>query len=666
MRIQVTTSLTAGGRLESMLKQVRSLAAALLGFTAVVGPWLTSCEPVVETAPAEEPEVQEAATSSGLAPLDEPRDDTVSRTGLGSDSAASVLVAVRDAHGRMVPNIPVAPTRLLSDGQTIFIDSPVQTGPDGIAMVPMRWGLWEQYEGKVYVEVLGILVTPVRRGVSEHGVGRVDLCVPEMGEVIVSTPGTSDAKDARRPKRAVELWQGDRPMGNLFAPMHGANRHIRQGPSHFFHIETGQQLSAGILRGGLVEGVVSFRGPSTAGEVVRISLERDGPGLTGRLVDEHGRPLANVTGTAHPSSPRYGPAIAEFCTDAEGVLRWTEFRRDRMPQMSMDELVFVVARTNPQEAPWVPLYAPVPIDWPGKPVALGTLTIQRLERVAEGIVLDEGGSPIAGAQVGLEWKSTTGRSWARVRVKGLRMVVEKSDADGAFTVFARCEPGDYRLVVSAEGFLRKERALASPGLVELELVLAASASLVGDVLVGPGLNPSVLRIEITHASGMHAPGGAVDRDGRFRVVGIPPGSVEPRIVLPNGQTVAVMARTELTASQEVSLGTIDLRGQVFSRVVSIFGKRAPRAVRSQGTAKGRAGDVVTNFPNNPGLYGKARGRDGRVVGIVQGVVDPGPGLLRITSVTESVEVKIKVVGFRETDWLTISGDQEVTLVAEDE
>lgn len=663
---QVTTGRVPGGSLETMLKQLGSLAAAALGFTALIGLWLAYRPPVVEPGPAEEPGVQQAARVGDLTTLDEPQGVTVSRAGLEADTSAFVLVAVRNVLGEAVPNIPVAPSCLLSDGRTKFMGGPVQTGPDGIARVPLRWGLWEQHEGPIYVELLGIFKTPVRRKVSQNGVGRVELCAPEMGEVIVSTPGTRGAENERRPTRAVELWQGDRPMGNLYAPMWGAHRPIRQGPSHFFHIETGQHLTAGILRGGRVECAISFRGPSAEGEIVRVSLERDGPGLTGRLVDESGKPLTQVAVTVRQSRRWSSPALVEYTTDADGVLQWTEFRPRIFRGVVKDDLVLMVQQQSPREAPYVPLFVAAPNGWPGIPTELGTLTVERLERIAGGVVLNEGGSPIAGARVSLERRLATGSSWDGVSVKGIRSLTAESDASGAFTLFACPEPGDYRLVVRAEGYLQGERELPSPGMEELELVLRTSASLVGEVLVDPDLEPSMFKVKVTHSSGVPYLGGDVDKHGRFRVDGIPPGSVEPKIVLNNGQTVAVLARTELSAGQEMDLGTTDVRGQVFTRVVRIFGERKRRAIQSRAPTKSNEGGAPTNFPNNPGIGAWAREREGRFGWLVVGKVDPGPALLTIRTVTESVEVKIMVVGFRDTDWLTITGDQDVTLVAEGE
>ncbi len=196
----------------------------------------------------------------------------------------------------------------------------------------------------------------------------------------------------------------------------------------------------------------------------------------------------------------------------------------------------------------------------------------------------------------------------------------------------------------------------------MEIVLAESASLVGEVVADPGFDTSVLDIAVVQSSGRPGIRGSVDGEGNFSLDGVPPGLVEPRIVLPNGQTVLVLERTELIGGEKANMGRIDLRGRVFSRVVSVFGKRGSRQGRTDWNTNEGERWRRWNFWNNPGLYGgKAWDREGRIVGRVKGEVDPGPAHLRIVSVGESVEIKIKVVGFRETDWLNVRGDREVFL-----
>src|SRR3954470_11150992 len=192
----------------------------------------------------------------------------------------------------------------------------------------------------------------------------------------------------------------------------------------------------------------------------------------------------------------------------------------------------------------------------------------------EGRVRDEGGNPIAGAQLELRGE-TLGRP---IRVE--------SDAAGGYRVGGLL-PGAYRLSAVADGYARGRWDLVvGAGERPADVVLAPEAILIGTVTTADGAPAAGAEIRIEVA----APGGPSFRtsagpDGHFERRGLPRGAA--RVFARVGGEDSPVTSLDLAATRKVTLTLA--RGEAIAGTVRVAGAPLPDAVVA---AVGPAGRVV--------------------------------------------------------------------------
>ncbi len=181
-----------------------------------------------------------------------------------------------------------------------------------------------------------------------------------------------------------------------------------------------------------------------------IELQRDDRGgLFGAVIDPDGRPLGNFAMWARSTTPA-GQSAIPVVTDSAGQF-WLPDIAAGVMQLETRSLPRLEARGIQIEA-GRDNQAVVPMDW-GEQWLFGT-------------VLDERGSPVAGATVSLQW----GEQFPDAYSTSVRQV--RSDLDGQF-VFSNLGADHYALVARADGHVtrRVQNVPVGPGAEEVQVVL---------------------------------------------------------------------------------------------------------------------------------------------------------------------------------------------------
>ena len=189
----------------------------------------------------------------------------------------------------------------------------------------------------------------------------------------------------------------------------------------------------------------------------------------------------------------------------------------------------------------------------------------RLERAAalRGLVLDEEGEAVSGAEIGLTWQMVLEDDPQRRPVGKPTERTAVSNVDGRFEI-ADAPEGEVRLSVSAQGFLpaeEKKLTLPRPGSAsELTFVLRRGARLEGRVATAAGKPVAGVRITVDPGSARS------DAEGLYVLDGLETGRQEVRVFHPHYRskvrpvTIADGANRldiELEAGVEVSGRVVD-------------------------------------------------------------------------------------------------------------
>lgn len=415
-----------------------------------------------------------------------------------------------------------------------------------------------------------------------------------------SEVGGLDPRDPGEPLR-IALGRGERLRGSVVdpagTPIAGATLEIRPAPKRR---GMGPMMMGG---GNSAPSVESASGPDgrfeavglPAGEV-ELTVRRRGfgtesfgpfelvsgegadagelvlePGVTieGSVLDSDGRPVEDAEirladsgkmGMRMPGGPASTPADA--LTDANGWFRLFDLKEGRKVDLSVERTGFV-ARSVKAVAP--PTIEPLEV---------------RLEAAStvSGIVLDEAGEPIGGAQVTLQRTKTM-----EIGNNVMQMMMayqSQSDAAGRFR-FTEQEPGRITLSAEASGYQKRNRSeLEIPrgeDLTDVELVLPVGSVVEGQVLTPDG-RPAIGAKVGKVGEGMRFGMGGQESDGNgyFRIEGLEPGSVSIEA------THDDYPRTVKDVDLDPGINPLRLRFEggfaVSGRVVDEAGRGVPAAV----------------------------------------------------------------------------------------
>ena len=424
---------------------------------------------------------------------------------------------------------------------------------------------------------------------------------------------------------------------------------IEDGEARFERVGLGLDLRVGAsLDDGSVEAAaVDVAGPDAAGQVVAVEVPLGPalPVLVGRLVDEHGEPLAQqrfqlalYLRDPHPSNPEGGPRRIDYAfdgTDGEG-----RFRHPWAGKLPGEPAFFRVQEHYPRAGPppgWIPRFAdaPFPAAGSGGEWQLGDLELRDVPVVASGRVLDPGGAPVN--QAWISARIPSGDSWRNfnfVSTTGSSRLA--SDAQGRFAIRAIDVPQALRLSASRSGLGTSPTLDVVPGAEGIELVLEPeedTALTRGSVYGSLRIDPDVPLLEIEVA--LQGPRGRRDTlplGGVFRIDKLHPGSY--RLELSTADTelpLHTIDGLQVRAGERCTdprLQGIDLRGRL--RTLALRLQTAPGEPLQRGSVRleiGAEGDWVRTTEEGR-LRALVRAEDHTITVRVQGyeplVVNWGP------------------------------------------
>jgi len=305
--------------------------------------------------------------------------------------------------------------------------------------------------------------------------------------------------------------------------------------------------------------------PATVGDVVLDPGER----VQGRVIDPQGRPIEGVAvaveeADQNPMMTMGGPRLGATRTESDGVTGpdgWftvPDLRRGQALGLALSRTGYLATREAGVTPPTV------------EPLQVTMYPSSKIK----GVVLDDRGAPIPGADITLQRSKTGGGGGAIF--KFISRENATSDDGGQF-VFDGVEPGTVSLSAKASGWQEAKReALEVPrgdDLTGVEMRLAPGAVIVGRVLTPDG-RPAVgaeVGIVSDQPEMVRFSGTPTDGDGRFRLEGVAPG----RASVEASHERYVRAVRDVDAKPGVNTVELQLEGGTEVRGVVVDAAGAP-------------------------------------------------------------------------------------------
>lgn len=239
----------------------------------------------------------------------------------------------------------------------------------------------------------------------------------------------------------------------------------------------------------------TFYGPINPGDRLTLDLlvAPDAGMLSGRLLDEAGRPLAGARPTFLINSLAGRLEGEEVPLDTAG--------RFHLPYKLQEPHVApyrLEIRRN-ESLPPAGLAMALPDLQEGRVTDLGDLRINAFERIAHGTVVDDRDTPIEGASVQLQRERETGGKTPQPTFVDEAFTVCLSDAEGRFELYGDLENGRYRLRAQARDHFPAESSELGRDR-PIDLKLQRRSKVVGTVLTPPWMPSRSVRVRLESAA----------------------------------------------------------------------------------------------------------------------------------------------------------------------
>lgn len=385
---------------------------------------------------------------------------------------------------------------------------------------------------------------PVRLRLPPLGTVEVAVLAPDRSPADIGTEVSLRLTDPGAAERSAFAWE----------PPKTVSKRARMGRAVFEQVPLGRTLEIAAERE-LERARAVVAGPQLSGERVQATLVLGlaGTRLVFRAVDPAGLPIS--TGVS-----------LNVLTGSEGA--WagqSSFSREARFEVELDNLGDADRRLLEVHSSARGLAARVDLGRSFSPGRheMGDVVLAQAPLVAEGRVVDAGGSPVAGAEV--TWGFASGRQGStRFGALGIPQTVV-TDAGGAFALrgLVSCERVQLSL---SHAELRCEPIDVAVGASGLEIVLTATGGLAGRVLLDAGI-PMTLQVRVLDdqtsadvAKGeMH-----LERGGGFECLSLPAGSYTLSVST-EGELLAEVRDVVIVAGEvtrDPRIQEIDLRGRL--------------------------------------------------------------------------------------------------------
>jgi hypothetical protein len=435
---------------------------------------------------------------------------------------AFVWIEVRDAADRRVPGVPVG--LRVDDAGRSYLRWRGVTEANGRVRAPNPTTVPGSHTATAYAQLALPLAHADSTAIERNHPPRapVRLVLPPTGRVVVVIDG--DAANGAGADVKLRVF-ADETQGASFAA--DAHAQVEAGQAQFAFVGLGLRLEAEATRPGQNEpGRLVFDGPRAPAQQVFAHLAlvpKGGTMIVAHIECEDGTPCRDtpleytIDSHAEHNSSSTNSTVH---TGADSVLRLV-----LDDQLGPDAArTLQLRRDAAGDVQTCHAALPRPLH-PGEN-DLGTLRLLRPALVCAGLVVDEGGRPVANATVRVQGKvvQANGESWRDE--PGLQV---RSATDGAFQVRGTAHSADLRAQVEADGFLPATSAAFPTASAGLRFVLQRAAALAGSVLLKPPLEAADVLVELRAGERRETARLAPRGDhGDFTFASLPPGTVEVR------------------------------------------------------------------------------------------------------------------------------------------
>jgi len=304
----------------------------------------------------------------------------------------------------------------------------------------------------------------------------------------------------------------------------------------FEHVELGRRLDVVVRREGSTQPLsASGPGPRAPGDRVRLTVQEPVAAtiLRGRVVDADGQPIGHLAVRVHVAAQdgRLADAAWSLSTGEDG-----RFAIEVGPAM-LDAVhgELVVVRLGESGAELERARQPLPEPFATGAHALGDFVLRAAPVAIAGVVVDADSQPVEGAEVIPSVVDFGVAAEAEVATAPTLAPVH-SDAQGRFELYGDIGPASLALAASKDGRFGGP-VIARAGARDVRLVLDATGSLAGRVLLDASLLDSLVLVQAEREAAPGEPAdvtdprpSALDREGRFALRNLPPGSYRVAVV----------------------------------------------------------------------------------------------------------------------------------------
>lgn len=405
----------------------------------------------------------------------------------------------------------------------------------------------------------------------------VVLELPAAGRVEVELAGdggplaAADRDVIRRAGGTAGLTLSRDEIGRLAerghtAALRATTTDLLDAATAFDAVGLGVELAVEVRAAGWKPTTVTFAGPRTPGETVRVRvpLAYRAASIAARIVGSEGRALSDRAIDATFQGLRVTSRRSEErrTTDADGRVAFA-FGNDGEIFGQPWGAWFALA-DDPRLAASVEL----PEILPDRVVDVGDVVLTEAPLVARGRVVDDRGQPLRAVVVHLETEDQ-GNSTARWTAwRELPRGVARTADDGRFEFRFWTSETSLRLRTWRDGYLAAEPLAFAPPRDDLELALVRGGAIEGR-FASRVLEPREWISAELLAAGESIPGGlAIGPDGAFRSSSLPAGEYTLRLRLSSSRPgTSDVAGVVVRLGETTQLGTIDLDARL--RVVRL-------------------------------------------------------------------------------------------------
>lgn len=418
-------------------------------------------------------------------------------------------VKVVDERGLPVKGAPVA-LRMANSG---FTQDLIQayTNAEGIANLKIFDLLKvELGDDEMFVALLALTDNPIQHPVNlkEMPEETPVLIMPQVGQVEVKVYDETGklVTDSYVVDLAIvkdEEFQQDfeEPLNYWMDPHPHITGSTNQGVAMFPLVQPGTKLRAtAVSRDQEQRAHVDDFGPSKIGERVSLSVAPaiDRPIVIGRILNEEGMAGANLTLKSRLKMMNGGSTSshnASIHTDEEGRFRMV--LEEKFEDGGTRELTVTMRKTKrkPKRSVMVDLSR----HYDAGVHDLGDLVVIVPPLLAEGMVFDPQGQPLAKANVILEEAHYYGENKEHKWWNGHWDLREETAKDGTFEIRGHVKDAVYRVAARHDDYLQSEKEITL-GATGVHLSLKQAVKLEGRFLFDEGIDPEQLKVTIWQAS----------------------------------------------------------------------------------------------------------------------------------------------------------------------